>query len=171
MIIEEMKHRDYTIRRFLPGDAALYRAIRLEALQYEPAMFLSSYAMEADYPQAHWESRMTNPDSAFWGLYAGDELIGLTGIVIDKENRDTGYMGQSYIRIAHRGKGLSRMLYDARIEWARAHGLKRLTIGHRESNTVSKAANQHFGFTYTHRETRNWPDGVMEDIVYYELVL
>lgn len=160
------------MRQFLPEDAMRYKAIRLEALQLEADKFSNSYAMEAAYPDAHWHGRLDNPKSAFWGLYAGNELVGLTGIAIQPDRPDTAYMGQSYIRKEHRGKKLSRMLYDARIAWARGHGLKRLTIGHRAINASSKAAIQHFGFCYTHSETRLWPpDNLPDDILYYELLL
>lgn len=162
----------YTIRRFTPGDAMRYRAIRLEALQQEFRMFSSTHAKESAYPDNHWIGRLSNPGNATWGLYAGDELIGLTGVTALQDQPGTGYMGQSYIRKEHRGKKLSRLLYEARIAWARKHGLKRLTIGHRTINASSKAALQHFDFTYTHSETRLWqPDNLPDDILYYELLL
>ncbi len=63
------------------------------------------------------------------------------------------------------------MLYQARLEWAGKRNLKRLIIGHRESNIASKNANQHFGFKYTHQEIRKWPDGSIEPMTYYELNL
>jgi RimJ/RimL family protein N-acetyltransferase len=163
---------NYCLRHFQSEDATQYKAIRLEALQLEAGMFSNSYATEAAYPDAHWADRLSNPNGAFWGLYDGDELIGLTGIGVQKDMPDTGYMGQSYIRKEHRGKRLSRLLYEARIAWAREHGLKRLTIGHRTINTASKTALHHFGFVYTHSETRIWPpDNQPDDILYYELLL
>lgn len=161
----------YTIRQLLHNDVAAYKAMRLEALQTEPGMFGNSYAMEAAYPGEHWEHRCTNPGCAIWGLYANDELIGITGIIQNAENPAEGYMTQSYIRRAHRGKHLSRLLYGARIAWAKEHGISRLVISHKASNISSKAANQRFGFTYTHSENRTWPDGTTEDNLYYELIL
>ena len=162
----------YAIRRLLPYEAEAYRAIRLEALQTEPGIFGNSYAKESDFPDEQWQARVSNPHGAVFGLYHGEELVGLTGIVVDAEvDPVTGYMTQSYIRPEHRGRRLSRMLYDARIAWARERGLKRLTIGHRESNAVSKAANQRYGFRYMHREEQLWSDGGREAMVYYELEL
>lgn len=160
----------YSIRIFLPADIELYKAMRLEALQLEPRMFSSNYEREAAFSGEQWMARIEGAKSACFGLFYGDELIGLTGIVIDWDDDSLAHMTQSYIRSDHRGKGLSRLLYEARLQWASAKpGLKTLRIGHRESNIISKSANQHFGFNYAYREPLVWPDGIAEDILYYHL--
>ncbi|OJW81377.1 MAG: hypothetical protein BGO69_13855 [Bacteroidetes bacterium 46-16] len=167
-----MAHNSYDIRPFTTAEAGLYKAMRLEALELEAGMFGSNLAHELAFSDEQWLSRITNPDAGCFGLFHGDELIGITGIVIDnKERPEDAQMTQSYIRKAYRGKGLSRMLYDIRLQWAREHGIKRLLIGHRASNHASKAANQHYGFTYIHSETRTWGDGETMDNLYYELWL
>jgi RimJ/RimL family protein N-acetyltransferase len=161
-----------SIRRFLPEDLELYKAIRLEALQLEPGMFGSNYAREAAFTDQQWLDRINGQNSDCFGLFCGDSLIGVTGIVIDKDDPTLAHMTQSYIRKEHRGKGLSRLLYEARLAWAAERPqVKRLRIGHRESNHISKAANQHYGFKYVMREPSDWPDGGREDTLYYELVL
>jgi len=162
----------YSIRRFLPEDLTLYTAIRLESLQLEPGMFGSNYAREASFTDQQWLDRLNGHNSDCFGLFYGDQLIGVTGIVIDKDDPTLALMTQSYIRKEHRGKGLSRLLYDARLAWAAERPqIKRLRIGHRESNHISKAANQHYGFKYAMQEPCDWPDGEREDILYYELVM
>jgi RimJ/RimL family protein N-acetyltransferase len=159
----------FSIRRFLPEDVSAYRAIRLEALQMEPGMFGNSHATESSYEDRVWQARLENPLVACFGLYHAKTLIGLTSIVSDEEKPGEAYMTQSYIRKAYRGRGLSRMLYEARFAWAKEQGIQRFIIGHRESNLVSKAANQRYGFKYTHRVARVWPDGAAEDMLYYML--
>jgi len=161
----------YSIRQFTIADVEAYKRIRLEALEKEPGMFGNSHAMEAALPQEDWNGRITLPGNARFGMYCNDELIGLTGIIKNAENPAEAYMTQSYIRKNHRGKGLSAMLYDARIEWAKENGVEVLTIGHRKSNLASKAANQKYGFVYSHSETRNWPDGATEEMLHYVLEL
>jgi GNAT superfamily N-acetyltransferase len=162
---------EYTIRQFLPHEGEMYKSIRLEALQLSHGMFGNSHATEAAYNDSLWQDRLKSPTTACFGLFGNDELIGLTSIVCNAERPDEAYMTQSYIREEHRGLGLSKLLYEARIAWARAHGVKLLTIGHRESNLASKAAVQRFGFRHSHRETRQWPDGATEDMIYYSLDL
>jgi GNAT superfamily N-acetyltransferase len=162
---------NYSIRQFQPAEAEIYKAIRLEALQNEPGFFGNSHATEEAFEQASWRDRLENPFIGNFGLYADNELIGLTSIVRDKDKPSEAYMTQSYIRKPFRGQGLSRMLYEARLAWAKAHGIFHLIIGHRESNITSKRANQHYGFQYSHKVPRNWPDGTTEDMLYYTLEL
>lgn len=163
-------HTDnYSIRRFTIAEVDAYKRIRLEALEKEPGMFGNSHAMEAALPQEDWNGRITQQGNARFGLYCNDELVGLTGIIKDAAKPIEAYMTQSYIHQDHRGKGLSAMLYDARIAWAKENGVKVLTIGHRKSNLASKAANQKYGFVYSHSETRNWPDGATEEMLHYVL--
>ena len=161
----------YRIQLFLPQEWALYKSIRLEALQQERGNFGNSYEMEAAYKDEKWQTSISNPLMGRFGLWREDELIGLTGIVINKDKPDEAYMTQSYIRKEHRGKGLSKLLYKARIGWAKEHNVKRLIIGHRTDNLVSKYANRRFCFKYTHSEERLWPDGMKADMLYYELYL
>jgi RimJ/RimL family protein N-acetyltransferase len=134
-------------------------------------MFGNSHATEAAYEDNVWEDRLASSTTACFGLFRHDELIGLTGIVCNPENPAEAYMTQSYIRKEFRGLGLSRLLYEARLAWAGQHGIRRLTVGHRESNLASRAANQHYGFRYSHRLSRLWPDGATEDMIYYSLDL
>jgi GNAT superfamily N-acetyltransferase len=152
-------------------DVAEYKAMRLEALQTEPGMFGNSYALEAAFTEADWTKRVSSDNSAVFGLYYDKELVGITGIIKNAESPEEAYMTQSYIRAAHRGKGLSRMLYDIRLNWAKQKSVNRLIIGHRQSNIISRSANQRYGFKCTHSESRTWPDGQTEDMVYYELLL
>ncbi len=160
----------FSIRQFHAEDVEIYKAMRLEALQLEAGKFGNSYAFEAAFPDEQWRTRVNNPLGACFGLYYGDELIGITGIVIvDPEKPQEAYMTQSYIRAPFRGKGLSGMLYSARFGWARNHNITTLHIGHRRSNILSKAANQRYGFEYTHAEMRTWPDGAEEEMLYYTL--
>jgi GNAT superfamily N-acetyltransferase len=161
----------YTIHKFHPEESMAYRTIRLEALKSEPGFFGNSYGTEAEYPLEFWRDYIESPLRGIFGLYGGEELVGLTSIFCTSEKPGEGYLTQSYIRKPHRGKGLSAMLYNARIAWALEAGLKCLIVGHRASNFISKAANQRYGFCYSHREPRHWPDGSEDDMLYYKLML
>ena len=63
--------------------------------------------------------------------------------------------------------GLSTLLYKIRMAWASKLQLKQLKVSHRESNTISKAANQRAGFKYSYRASATWLDGTTEDVLYY----
>lgn len=162
----------FTIKPFKAEDVNAYKFMRLEALRLEPGNFGNSFQLESMFPDQQWMGRVTNPNGVCYGLYAGKELIGITSIIItNTENPAEAYLTQSYIRKDYRNQGLSKMLYEERIKWAKARELKKLIVGHRESNQSSKYANQKFGFKYTHQENRVWPDGTAEPMLYYELIL
>ena len=156
----------FNIRQLGENEASLYKAIRLEAIQKEPAMFRCSTPAEADLTDAQWQDRIKHPRAVF-GLFENDNLIGMTSILLlnDKE----GYLGQSYIRKEYRGLGLSALLYKIRTAWASNLQLKQLKVSHRERNTISKAAILRSGFKYSYRESVNWLDGTTEDVLYYVL--
>lgn len=158
----------YSVRRLGQQEAGLYKAIRLEAIQSEPAMFRRTNPAETELTDAQWVERVKDPRAVF-GLFEGSELVGMTSILLVTELE--GYLGQSYIRKEFRGRGLSALLYKVRMSWAIELGLKLLSVSHRESNIASKAANQRFGFRYSHREACSWLDGTTEDVLYYTLDL
>lgn len=162
---------EFTIRKFKPEEITEYMAIRLEALQSDPGCFGNPYEKEAAYDTEVWRQRLESPSHACFGLYDGDMLIGLTSIFSATDRPGEGCLTQSYIRRQYRGRKLSAMLYDARIEWAIQAGLSCLVVGHRASNLASKGANQRYGFRYSHRELRHWPDGSDEEMLYYKLEL
>lgn len=158
----------YAIRQLEESEFLLYKNMRLEALNVEPAMFRVTVPPETEITDNEWQERIKEPRAVF-GLYAEDVLIGITSIIL--LDHEEAYLGQSYIKKAHRGKGLSSLFYKIRMDWALAKHLKRIRVSHRESNLASKAANQKFGFRYTHTEPCKWQDGHSEDVLYYVLDL
>jgi RimJ/RimL family protein N-acetyltransferase len=162
---------NFTTKHLSSEDWQLFRNIRLEALKTEPGVYAASYDEMKDMEDDFWIDRLADSNWAYFGLYDGDKLVGLSGIMRNVDDRDEAELIASYIRKEYRGKGLSKLFYAARIEWARAKGIKKLIISHRESNTASRQANQNFGFRFTHSVPRLWHDGLWEENVYYELIL
>lgn len=171
LLLKSMNSTAYNIRQLNLADLEIYKTLRLEALRLEPSVFSSTYEREAAFDDAVWATRLNNLASASFGLFYDNALIGITGIVILDPELPEAVLVASYIQKAHRGKGLSFLLYRERIAWARARKLKRIIVSHRKSNKASEAANQHFGFRFTHEEPTPWPDGLVEDQVFYCLDL
>lgn len=164
----QIEKGNYKIRQLGEDEALIYKSMRLEAIQTEPAMFRSSTPAEADLTDDQWRERIKHPRAVFV-LFESDKPVGMTSILLLNETE--GYLGQSYIGKEYRGLGLAALLYEARLAWAAELQLERLTVSHRESNTVSKAAIQRSGFKYSYRESVNWLDGTTEDVLYYVLEL
>lgn len=107
------------VRKFEAADWAVYKAMRLEALRLHQDVYGTSHADMADRPNSEWEDIVSQDDAAFFGLYDGGDAVGIAGIFTHKSEPRTGILIAGYIREAYRGRGLSRLLYQARIDWAK----------------------------------------------------
>ncbi len=162
---------DYNIRQLGSDDWQLFREMRLRAVTEFSNYFLDNAANCAARDEAFWRDMLTNKDCAIFGLFDGDTHIGITGAFRWKESReDTVILGMSYLVKDYRGRGLSRLFYEARINWAKEQeGINRITVSHREENAASKAANQNFGFTYYETGEVTFGDGSTGQDIRYEL--
>lgn len=162
---------DYTVRKFLPKEWKAFRAIRLEAVKREPNIFVRGLDEELLTEKAEWVERLKDTHRAYFGLFYHDDCIGMSAVALHSEDASTGILAVSYIDAAHRGKGLSHLFYNARIDWALRRNLRKLVVSHRKDNDASRAAIQKFYFQPTHRELKEWPDGKREEQLFYELDL
>lgn len=148
------------------------RDIRLAALKTEPKVFLSGYNDEAGHTPERWQSWLNNPAHCIFGLFRGNDIIGMTSVFTDKSDPSgqTAKLATSFIMPEYRGQGLARTLYEARLQWVAAQPqFKKVIVSHRASNEASRRSNQAWGFKETGRESTTWPDGTVEDDVQYEL--
>ncbi|MBB2148082.1 GNAT family N-acetyltransferase [Pedobacter gandavensis] len=169
-----MKHNtknNYSLHRMLPTEWEAYKSIRLEALQTNPEMFGSNYQKEAAYSQNDWVAFLENDARAIFGLYDMESLIGLTGVAIKKEDATKAILFASFIKPLYRGKGLSKLFYEARIDWAKEKKCHIIVVSHRAGNEISRAANQRFGFKFLQAKKIAWPDGEFADELIYALQL
>jgi RimJ/RimL family protein N-acetyltransferase len=110
------------IKLLTPADAALYRAIRLEALAAHPEAFTSTFEREQDKPLAWFEERLATSD--VFGAFIGGDLVGTAGF-----RREDGakiehkaVLWGMYVRPQARKSGTGRLLVDA----VAAHAAKRV---------------------------------------------
>jgi RimJ/RimL family protein N-acetyltransferase len=144
-----------------------FKTFRLGALKAAPGMFATSYDEAAARSPEAWQANIAGPCHQVFGLFDGTHLIGITGVF---GRADTAFLVMSFILPAYRKRGLSAMLYQARLDWIRARGkFKRAVTTIRASNEVSQRVCRAFGFTCIGREARTWPDGSTEDELISEL--
>ncbi len=152
-----------TIRQLHEPDWSIFKSMRLKALQNHADVFASPYAKEAAEPDSWWKDTLDGKGKAVFGIFNGETIVGFTGIFtarIDPTGQ-TGVLAMSYIEPEYRGQGLSRLFYQARIDWAvNQPQLKKLIVSHREGNESSRRANQAFSFILNNKENKLWPDGV-----------
>lgn len=164
-----------TLHRLEVDDWERFRAVRLEALRSDPGVFSARLADALARSDEGWQDFLRNPNTAVFGVFDGEQMIGITGISIDREDPtgETAMLWGSWLRPDYRGRGISKAMYEARLGWAKAHPIcKKVVVSHRESNIASRNANQKNGFRFVGKsDPQTWPDGGVEPILDYELQL
>lgn len=160
---------NYSVKKLTTNDWQEYRAIRLEALAAHPNFFSPSRD-ETQLTETDWKQRLSNQNAASFGLYAEGELIGLTGIFRDHTELKTAHLVSSYIKPKFRKKGLSRLLYEERIKWAKAQkDVQILLVDHNEENEPSMKAHQKFGFKFFKSYEETTLAGLVKKVLSYKL--
>jgi RimJ/RimL family protein N-acetyltransferase len=163
-----------TTRALTAEDWEMFRKIRLRALHEHPGVYLGTYKHAAARTEREWMEMLDRNGKCIFGLFDHSKIIGLGAVFTSRDDvsGQSGVLAMDYIDPAYRGRHLSKLLYQARIDWAKLHPpFKRLVISHREGNEASRRANQSFGFRYIGKEEVDWPDGRKALHYLYELDL
>lgn len=161
-----------TIKRLIEDDWREFSRIRLTALKTDPQVFGSNYARESPMTEAEWREPLRAADNAIFLICDGATPIGMTCVSIDRDDPTgkTARLWGSWLAPHARGRGLSNLMYQTRINWAKEQpGVEKIIVSHRASNVASKYANQKHGFVFTHKNERVWTDGTVEADMCYEL--
>jgi RimJ/RimL family protein N-acetyltransferase len=162
----------FSLRLLTEDDWQTFSALRLSALQECPGVFLSPYAAERDHAPEEWRRWLRHDGKWVFGLFNVTELAGYQGVATYWYDDAVGIIWGSYIKPDYRGRGLSERLYKACVEKSvETLSWKKLIVSHRDGNEASRSANQKFGFQFTHRDSKDWPDGTTGTESHYELDL
>jgi RimJ/RimL family protein N-acetyltransferase len=114
----------FMVRRLRADDAAIYRDIRLEGLQKEPASFGSSYAAEVDRPLTDVRAQLER--NFTFGAFDIEGLCGVMTFYVEamEKTRHRGHVVGVYMTPRGRGTGASRALMEALIDSARREVLQ-----------------------------------------------
>jgi len=116
------------IRQLTPGDAALYRSIRLEGLNQSPEAFGSTFDAEFTKPLAWFFDRLSS--SVVFGAIRDakildtkildTKILGVAGFAVRQEEKEAhkGLLWGMYVRPDARGTGIARRLVEAVIGYA-----------------------------------------------------
>lgn len=150
------------VRKLTKDDWQDYKTLRLEAVRLHAANYGLSYRDEAVKTDEQWRETVCADTHQCFGLFDGAQMVGIGAVFTDREDNSgqTAFLAAGYIRLAYRGKGYSRLLYEHRMQWAIDSGrFKRVLVGHREGNEASRRANQRFGFEYLGAQEQTFGDG------------
>ncbi len=156
----------FTVRRLEPGDAAAYRALRLESLADAPTAFGSDVGRESGFSDAVWAERMVaNPN---FGLFDGDELVGIATFLRGEgvKGRHRGDVVGVYVKPKARGTGASRLLLEALIAEVRDRVVQ-LHLAVTTNNAPARRLYERLGFQVYGTE----PRAILVDGRYYDKYL
>ncbi len=104
------------IARLRPDDWRELKAIRLEALEREPAAFSSTHADWWTRPDQDWRQRLALPGSVTFVARSQDGPIGMAGTIFgaDGEGHVAMIFGM-YVSATSRGQGVGRRLLETLI--------------------------------------------------------
>lgn len=162
---------NFSTRKLTAEDWQIVKQIRLEALQLHSNFFAPSRD-EFKFTESEWKDRLSGASSASFGVFnEKNEIIGLTGITRDNDDAGLAWLVSSYIQAPYRRMGLTRLLYEARIQWAKAQNdIHTLVVHHREDNEASRKSHQKFKFEFIKAyPPEPWPNGEIFPYVEYRL--
>jgi GNAT superfamily N-acetyltransferase len=163
---------DIFIRALKPAEWLVVRDFRLASLKDCPGAFALSYDEAATWSPEQWQAEISAPTHQIFGMFDGGVMIGITAAFTWRGDPTgkTALLAMSYILPLYRGRGLSRLLYEARLRWIRRRPkFEKVIVSHRASNETSRRANQRHGFVRMKAEPHKWRDDVTEDEIFYEL--
>lgn len=137
------------VRRIRPGEAQVFWALRLRALEEHPEAFGASLEEDSALPLETVRSRIEGPGQAVLGAFDGARLVGVVGLYRDTQRKGahTAHVWGMYVAPEARSRGLGRRLVEAAIEEARRMGgVERLLLTVAAGNAPAQALYRALGF-------------------------
>lgn len=141
-----MTETAFELRRLGPGDAAAYRALRLEGFAAHPLDFRYSPADEAALTLAETEGRLAGSFVA--GVFAGGALCGIGGWtrLAGEKLRHKGLLWGMYVQPQLRGTGAADRIVEAIVDDARGQ-VEILLLTVAAPNERARRLYERWGFT------------------------
>jgi ribosomal protein S18 acetylase RimI-like enzyme len=143
-----------------PQLTALYKQVRLRALEDTPTAFGSTYTRESQLTDEDWRQRSLSLDGTHKiGFIAleENEPCGLVACFRDAADPTQAKVISMWVAPSHRGTGLAWSLLDAVHQWAASLGVTTLRLMVTSRNLRAIAFYQRYGFAPTGR-TNPYPN-------------
>lgn len=139
--------QDPAIRRLAPADAAVYRALRLEAFSRHPLEFRVAPEDESAMSLPQVEERLAA--SYVIGAFDPEGLVGVAGLTRfdGAKLRHRALLWGMYVRERGRGRGVADELMRALFAEARAGGIEQVILTVVAGNTRARRVYERWGFS------------------------
>ncbi|TDW21596.1 GNAT family N-acetyltransferase [Kribbella kalugense] len=95
-----------------------------------------------------WEKEWINDPAAMFVAVAGDEVIGVAGLMLDSDRPERAEVAYTAVRREWRGKSVASTLKRTSMAWAAEHGITEIYTWTQRGNDSMRRLNEHLGFTY-----------------------
>jgi ribosomal protein S18 acetylase RimI-like enzyme len=149
-----------------PGNAGLFKEVRLRALKDTPLAFGSTYAKESLLADADWERRAAgwcNGGSAGFLTLDGTVGCGIAAGFVDQDDPARAHLVSMWVAPTHRRLGVGRLLVGSVATWAAGHGCRQIVLNVTSVNDAAMRFYEQLGFTMTGK-TEPYPNdpGIIE---------
>ena len=148
------------IEPIAPHNLAVFKDVRLRALQHAPYAFGSTYAREVQFDHAEWAKRVErwNGERGV-GFLAMDGAIacGIAGSLLDEKDATRAQLVSMWTAPTHRQHGVGRLLVNEVLNWARGRNLRALSLMVTSNNESAIRFYERLAFTKTGR-TEPYPN-------------
>ncbi len=148
------------VRRAIPGDEPILRALRLQAMTDAPQAFGSTYARELARTTADWRQWLS-PGVTFI-LEVSDTARGIVAGQHDLAELDIVHLMAMWVHPTLRGTGAAIALVAAVLEWARAEHARAVRLDVMRDNARARGFYARAGFRLTGHESLRPRDGRVE---------
>ncbi|PGT84446.1 MULTISPECIES: GNAT family N-acetyltransferase [Bacillaceae] len=137
------------IRLLSKKHAAVYKSLRLKALQEHPEAFSSSYEEEVTFSIATIEKRLSVENSFTFGAFVDEKLVAVITLLPETKNKlkHRANIVAVYVSTGYRKAGIGQKLVEAAINKSKSiEGIEQLYLTVSSSNIAAKNLYQSFGF-------------------------
>jgi ribosomal protein S18 acetylase RimI-like enzyme len=142
------------IKPVTPLNTAIFKAVRLGALQEAPHAFGSTYAKESQFPDSEWLARvqrMNGERGAGFLAMDGETACGIVGSFLDQSNQSQAHVISMWTAPTHRQQGIGHLLINEVLKWARRRNARSLVLMVTSNNEPAIRFYERLGFTRTGR--------------------
>lgn len=101
-----------------------------------------------DVSAEEWATEWINDPAAMFLAVAGDDVIGVAGLMLDADRPERAEVAYTGVRRQWRGQAVASTLKRTSMAWAAEHGITEIYTWTQEGNENMRRLNEHLGFTY-----------------------